>query len=98
VDAAPSPVVQRLLALHPGSVAISAATGEGIERLIEVLDERLAPVMVDLELLIPHDRGDLLASLYRFGDVLAEAHEQDGVRLEARLPAAEASTFLPYLL
>jgi len=98
VDAAPSPVVQRLLALYPGSVAVSAATGEGIDRLIETLDERLAPVMVELELLIPHGRGDVVASLYRCGEVLGEAHHQDGVHLEARLPAAEAAAFLPYSL
>ena len=98
VDAAPAPVVQRLLALHPGSVAVSAATGEGIDRLIEALDERLAPVMVDLELFVPHQRGDVVASLHRFGEVLSEVHEQDGVRLEARLPAAEAPAFLPFSL
>ncbi len=98
VDAAPAPVVQRLLALHPGSVAVSATTGEGIDRLIEALDERLAPVTVDLELLVPHERGDVVASLHRFGEVLSEVHEQDGVRLEARLPAAEASAFLPFSL
>jgi len=98
VDAAPAPVVQRLLALHPGSVAVSATTGEGIDRLIEALDERLAPVTVDLELFVPHERGDVVASLHRFGEVLSEVHEQDGVRLEARLPAAEASAFLPFSL
>ena len=98
VDAAPAPVVQRLLALHPGSVAVSATTGEGIDRLIEALDRRLAPVMVDLELFVPHERGDVVASLHRFGEVLSEVHEQDGVRLEARLPAAEAPAFLPFSL
>jgi len=53
---------------------------------------------VDLELFVPHERGDVVASLHRFGEVLSEVHEQDGVRLEARLPAAEAPTFLPFSL
>jgi GTP-binding protein HflX len=98
VDAAPAPVVQRLLALHPGAVGVSAATGDGLEDLLDALDRRLAPVMLELELLLPHGRGDLVASLHRCGEVLTESHEPDGVRLEARLPAAEAAAFLPYAL
>jgi GTP-binding protein HflX len=96
VDAAAPPVVQRLLALHPGSVAVSAVTGAGIDGLLAALDERLAPVMIGLELLVPHERGDLVASLHRLGEVLAESHEQEGVRVEARLPAAEVAAFLPF--
>jgi GTP-binding protein HflX len=96
VDAAVPPVVQRLLALYPGSVAVSATTGAGMEDLVATLDRRLAPVMLDLELLIPHGRGDVVASLHRRGEVLTESHEPAGVRLEARLPAAEAAAFLPY--
>jgi GTPase len=96
VDVAAPPVVQRLLALYPGTVAVSAATGAGIDGLLNALDERLTPVMVELELLVPHERGDLVASLHRFGEVLAESHEQEGVRLKARLPAAEAAAFLPH--
>ena len=96
VDAAAAPVVQRLLTLHPGSVAVSAATGAGIDGLLAALDERLAPVLVGLELLVPHERGDLVASLHRLGEVLTESHEPDGVRVEARLPAAEVPAFLPY--
>ncbi|MBS1195788.1 MAG: GTP-binding protein HflX [Actinobacteria bacterium] len=74
VDAAAPPVVQRLLALYPGSVAVSAATGVGIDGLLAALDERLAPVLVGLELLVPHERGDLVASLHRLGAVVAESH------------------------
>ena len=96
VDAAAPPVVQRLLILHPGSVAVSAATGVGIDGLLAALDERLAPVLVELDLLVPHARGDLVASLHRLGEVITESHEPAGVRVEARLPAAEVPAFLPY--
>jgi GTP-binding protein HflX len=96
VDAAAPPLVQRLLALHPGAVPISAATGAGIEELLVALDERLAPASIDLEMLIPHDRGDLVAALHRVAEVLNQSHEEGGVRVEARLPATEAAAFLPY--
>jgi GTP-binding protein HflX len=67
-----------------------------MEELLDALDRRLAPALVDLELLVPHERGDVVASLHRCGEVLAEAHEPAGVHLEARLPAAEAAAFLAY--
>ena len=96
VDAAPAPVVGRLLALHPGAVAVSAVTGEGMDGLLAALDERIARGSLELELLIPHGRGDLVSALHRVAEVLAVDHEADGVRLTVRLPAAEAAPFLAY--
>jgi GTP-binding protein HflX len=95
-DAAPAPVVGRLLALHPEAVAVSAATGEGVDGLLAALDERLARGTLSLDLLIPHSRGDLVAALHRVAEVLAQDHEAEGVRLAVRLPSAEASPFLAY--
>ncbi|MFH1330073.1 MAG: GTPase HflX [Actinomycetota bacterium] len=96
VDTAPAPVVGRLLALNPGAVAVSATTGEGIDGLLAALDERIARGSLDLDLLIPHGRGDLVAALHRVAEVLAQAHEEQGVRIAVRLPASEAAPFLAY--
>ena len=91
VDAADPDVVQDLLAAHPGSVAVSARTGEGAEKLLEVVATRLRALVPVYELLIPYDRGDLLAALHRDGEVLVEVHADDGTRVRARLPEAVAS-------
>jgi len=96
IDSAPAPVVGRLLALHPGAVAVSAVTGEGIDGLLAALDESIARGTLDLELLIPHSRGDLVSALHRVAEVLALEHQADGVRLTARVPAPEAGPFLAY--
>lgn len=96
VDAAPAPIVARLLALHPEAVGVSAVTGEGIDALLAALDERIARGTLSLDLLIPHGRGDLVAALHRVAEVLTQDHEAEGVRLAARLPAAEAAPFLAY--
>jgi GTP-binding protein HflX len=95
-DAAPPAAVARLAALHPEAVAVSAATGAGIPGLLAAVDERLTPPTADLELLIPYERGDLLAALHREGEVLAEEHEEDGTRVKARLPREAAADFAPY--
>ena len=88
VDAAPAPIVARLLALHPEAVAVSAATGEGLDGLLAALDEHLSRGTLDLDLLIPHGRGDLVAALHRVAEVVSQDHQEDGVHLAVRLPSS----------
>ena len=95
-DTAPPQALRRLAARHPEAVAVSAVTGEGVERLVDEIDVRLQRESVDLEVLIPYDRGDLPAALHRVGEVLSESHEADGVRITARVPVSEAAPFRPY--
>ena len=43
-----------------------------------------------VELVIPYERGDVLAELHREGEIVSESHDDDGVRVRARLdPAAQ---------
>jgi GTP-binding protein HflX len=76
---------ERLVARHPGSVAISAITGEGIETLLRTMGDRLRSLTHVTELLIPFDRGDMLAAVHREGQVLVEQPEEAGMRVRARL-------------
>jgi GTP-binding protein HflX len=80
----------RLTKLHPGSVAISATTGRGIADLLTAVSDRLRAVAVVTELLVPYDRGDVLAAIHREGEVLSTAHDDDGVRVRARLSGPSA--------
>jgi GTP-binding protein HflX len=92
-----SPVtLDRLRALYPDAITVSAATGEGTTTLTTVLDDRLAPNLVDLEALIPYDHGELIAAAHQDGEVLAEAHEEAGVRIKARIPAEIAYRYEPF--
>ena len=80
--------VERLVETHQGSVAISANQGVGIEHFLLQLSDRLRSLTNVVELLIPYDRGDVVAAVHREGEVLLEAHEEQGTRLRARLDAA----------
>jgi GTP-binding protein HflX len=91
VDVADPTGIEALLALHPGSVAVSARTGEGTDKLLDAVGARLRSLVPVYELLIPYERGDLLASLHRDGEVLVEVHAEDGTRVRARLTGAVAS-------
>lgn len=81
---------------HPGSVAISAVTGEGIDDLVARIGDRLRSLIEPNEFFVPYDRGDVLAALYRSGDVLTERAEDSGVRVVARVEAAEVGKFAEY--
>ncbi|MFT3855457.1 MAG: GTPase HflX [Ilumatobacteraceae bacterium] len=88
-DIAPD-AAKQLVADHEGSVAISAATGEGIDELLRTLGDRLRAIGTIVELLIPYDRGDVLAAVHREGEVVATADEDGGLRVRARLAGASA--------
>jgi GTP-binding protein HflX len=82
---------------HPGSVVISAHTGEGVIELLRAVADRVRALTDVIELLVPYDRGDLLAAVHREGEVLSEAHEDGGVRVRARLDDASRGRFTDLL-
>jgi GTP-binding protein HflX len=75
----------RLARRHPGSVAVSALTGEGVDGLLEAIAEAAPNPPVEVELLVPWARGDLVAMLYRDAEVLMADAEPDGTRVRARV-------------
>lgn len=90
-DTADPEAVERLLGAHDGALAVSARTGEGIDKLTEAIGARLRALSPIYELLVPYERGDVLAALHRDGEVLVEVHGDGGTRVRARLPEVVAS-------
>jgi GTP-binding protein HflX len=80
----------------PGAVWVSARTGEGLEALRDVIAARLPHPAVHVEVLVPYDRGDLVAKVHRDGEVLEEVHEAEGTRLVAQVDAGLAALLEPY--
>jgi GTP-binding protein HflX len=88
--------VKRLLAAYSGSVAVSAANGDGIDELLAAIGDRLRALTRVVEYVVPYDRGDVLAALHRAGEVLVEVHADHGTRVRARLPDASAGRFVEF--
>ncbi|MDA8380711.1 MAG: GTPase HflX [Actinomycetota bacterium] len=80
-----TPEAARLAASVPGSVAISASTGEGIGELLASVADRLRTHDLVVELVVPFDRGDVLAALHREGEILAQDQIEAGIRLHVVL-------------
>jgi GTP-binding protein HflX len=97
LDTAPEEA-RRQVKLHPGSVAISASTGQGVEDLLTALSERLRAVAEVVELLVPYDRGDVLAALHREGEVLSSVHDDAGIRVRARLSRPSVGRLAEFLV
>ncbi len=80
----------RLAAREPDSVVVSAVTGDGVPELLAEVANRLRAVTSLYSLLVPFDRGDILAMAHREGEVLSETADEDGWSLEARLDEGSA--------
>jgi len=91
VDAAHPDVVRRLLRSQPGAIAVSARTGEGIEELVAALTDRLPRPRVEVDVVVPYTRGDLVNRAHTDGEVLDEEHTPEGTLLRARVGAALAA-------
>ncbi|MCU1366817.1 MAG: GTP-binding protein [Ilumatobacteraceae bacterium] len=89
---------KQLVVTHEGSVALSALTGEGTKEFLEALGDRLRSLATVIELLIPYDRGDILAAAHREGEVVSTANEPDGIRLRARLAGASAGRLSEFIV
>ncbi len=81
----------RLARRYPGSVAVAARTGEGVEGLLASVADALPNPPVEVEVLIPWARGDLVAMLYEHAEVLKAEAEPEGTRVHARVGLRELS-------
>jgi GTP-binding protein HflX len=96
VDTVDGAARDEVLAELPGSIGVSARTGEGVDELIALIGRRLRALAHIVELAVPYDRGDVLAALHRDGEVLVEVHEATAVRVRARLPEASAGRYAAF--
>lgn len=72
------------------AVLISALTGEGCQRLLEVLDQRMAENWPVLDVSIGVEDGAGLAWLYEHGEVVERHDEDDAIHLKVRMNPANA--------
>ncbi|KQW02694.1 GTPase HflX [Streptomyces sp. Root369] len=95
-DAADPDVLSRLLAAEPGSIAVSARTGEGIEALRDFIDVLLPRPEVEIEAMVPYTEGGLVSRAHREGEVLSAEHTEQGTLLKARVGPELASALRVY--
>jgi GTPase len=95
IDAASDLGLAKLRRALPGAVFVSARTGEGLDTLRRRIAELAAishPTGTAVDVVIPYDRGDLVARVHADGRVQHTEHNGNGTRIQARVPAALAAS------
>jgi len=75
------------------AVPLSAATGEGCDDLLGLLDRRLDGERRAIRIDVPLSDGAALAWLYRHGEVLHRADDESEAHVEVRMSDAELGRF-----
>ena len=84
---------RELAELYPGSVWVSARTGENLDEVIATIGDRLRTKDRVVLLHLPLDRGDLLAAAHREGEVLETTMTDDAVALRVVLDVVGVARF-----
>ncbi len=75
------------------AVALSALTGEGTDRLLADIDQRLASQRQIGHFKVPHGEGAALAWLYSHGEVLTRRDDEEFAYLDVRLDPADVGRY-----
>ena len=98
VDLVESDVLRKRLAeTHPDALLVSAMTGEGIDTLIERISKAAASRDDCLDVVVPYDRGDLVALAHKRCHIISETHEHDGTHMMLYAPADCAHRFEQFI-
>ena len=85
VDIADPAVVLEILRKEPNSYAFSVRTGFGIEGLLHAIESSLPRPQIEINVLIPYERGDLVHAIHEQGEIFSERYEAEGTVIHARV-------------
>ncbi|NNH74875.1 GTPase HflX [Nocardia uniformis] len=96
IDAGDPTALTQLRSALPKAVFVSAKTGEGLEDLKDRLAEILSGLDVEVTVLLPYSRGDLLSRIHADGRILSTEHVEAGTQLRARVPRSLAGVLTEF--
>ena len=64
---------------------ISALEPEGVQKVLEAVDQQLDKMDTVVEILLPYSQGGLSSNLHQGGQILEEEYRDDGIYMKARL-------------
>jgi GTPase len=79
----------RLASRFPSAVQVSAITGDGLDRMLEALERSVPVFPIEVTVLIPYGRDEIVAMLHRRAEVLATESTEEGTRVRARVGERE---------
>ncbi len=85
LDAAECEALQARVMRRSDAVAMSAQTGEGMDDLLNLLNDLMLRDQHMVQVQVPYSDGATIAWLYDHGDVLDREDQEDGARFQVRL-------------
>ena len=85
VDIADPAVIMEILRKEPNSYAFSVRTGFGIEGLLHAIESSLPRPSVEINVVIPYNRGDLVHAIHERGEIFSETYVAEGTSIHARV-------------
>jgi GTPase len=85
VDIADPDVIMEILRKEPNSYAFSVRTGFGVEGLLHAIESSLPRPSVEINVVIPYDRGDLVHAIHERGEIFSEQYIAEGTSIHARV-------------
>ena len=95
-DAMEDEARSQLVSRYPHAVICSALTGEGLDTLRDRVAAEAARQAVTLTILVPYDRGDLVALAHEHTQIVSEEHTGEGTRMVVRASVQVAGRLEPF--
>lgn len=80
------------------TVYISAKTGEGLDKLLEILDNITPGKLKKVKMLIPYNKGTILSELHAEGNVESENYTAEGTEIEVKVSAENYRRLKDYII
>ena len=78
IDSIDDATVLQLRGIEPAALFVSALTGEGVDALLERIDSELPRPTIELSVIIPFDRGELVARMHNEAIVRSTDYDERG--------------------
>lgn len=91
-------LLNKYLERFPGSVGISAKTGEGVPEMKDELGCMLRPAREFMDLSIPHEASSVIARLHAMAQVIERDYSGETARFKARIPTHLRNEFASYVV
>lgn len=91
-------ILDELLLRQEHSIAISALSGLGTDKLLELIQTFLKEQTVEIALLIPYSDNNMIAKIYDVATVLSTEYREDGIYVLISLPPDEINRFSTYAI
>ena len=89
-DIASPEIMMQLLREEPNSFAFSARTGFGVDTLLAAIEGSLPRPRIEIRVVIPFTRGDLVSAIHERGQILSEEYLPEGTSIHAMVDGALA--------